>query len=388
MRGTPVRSVSGENAAAALPEGPVATPARGRTIASRVQVAVQPLGRISYDGQTMPIVSPDGRFLAVQTGEAATWDVLLGAPASGTPRGAAVAVYRIDGKVTELVDLAESTSGLLLSRSADESEFLAEWPKADGTRSIVAIDWVSGRRRIVLDGPHMFRTPSFTAAGDVVCVRAGVTGESGIDGGGDLVLVTRSGAAAIKSAEVGAYTAAMAVGGDIVLAIQSSRSGLELHAVRIARGGSGATPALGAVVARRRIASVQDPLIAFQVFAPVQGAGPTRGGDAAGLSPSPVVFSPLTNSMAVFDLESAQLRPLATGSVGAAWWSREGQSGWFITTPDGLEFQAGPGEPAAGVVSRVFMPRAMPRGDGSLILLGPTKGTPDRLDVVRMRVSE
>ena len=388
MRGTPVRAAGAAGSNSTLPAGPIATPARGRTIATRVQVSVQPLGRITYDGLTMPIVSPDGRFLAAQTGEAATWDVLLGAPASGTPRNAAVAVYRIDGKATEPVDLAEATDGLLLSRSADESEFLAEWPKADGTRSIVAVDWVTGRRRVVVHGPHMFRTPSFTAGGDVVCIRAGVTGESGIDGGGDLVLITRGGAAAVKSAEVGAYTAAMAVGGDIVLAIQSSRSGLELHAVRIARGGSGATPALGAVIARRRIASVQDPLIAFQVFAPVQSVAPARrAGDVSAESP-PVIFSPLTNSMAVVDMDSAQLRPLAAGSVGAAWWAGPAQSGWFITTPDGLEFQPGPGEPAAGVVSRVFMPRAMPRGDGSLILLGPTMGTPDRLDVVRMRVGE
>ncbi|MFN5946280.1 MAG: hypothetical protein ACK46I_14475, partial [Phycisphaerae bacterium] len=69
-----------------LPDGEIARRADSPTLTSRVQVAVVPLGVISYDGQTLPLVSPDGRFIAVQQGQPPAWQTVLAQDSAPLPR--------------------------------------------------------------------------------------------------------------------------------------------------------------------------------------------------------------------------------------------------------------------------------------------------------------
>ena len=80
--------------ASPLPGGPIARPAGAVTV-SHVRVAVKPLGSVAYDGVTLPLVSPDARFVAVQEGTAPGWPALLAADEAVTPLGAAIAVHDI-----------------------------------------------------------------------------------------------------------------------------------------------------------------------------------------------------------------------------------------------------------------------------------------------------
>src|SRR5262249_35862276 len=79
-----------------LPDGPIAAPATaGKTLTSEVQVGVIPMGVVLYDGQALPLVSPDGRFIVVQEGDPPTWEAILAEPAAAQPNGTTMAVYEV-----------------------------------------------------------------------------------------------------------------------------------------------------------------------------------------------------------------------------------------------------------------------------------------------------
>jgi len=79
------------------------------------------LGVVLYDGQALPLVSPDGRFIAVQEGEPPTWEAILAEPAAPVPTGTAMAVYRVgEHELKREAPAREVPSGLILGRAADD----------------------------------------------------------------------------------------------------------------------------------------------------------------------------------------------------------------------------------------------------------------------------
>lgn len=136
-----------------------------KTASSRVVVAVQPVGKVFYDGITVPLVSPDGRFIASQSGRTPSWDTIFAGPMQASPVGVKIAVARIDypgadnapapdGKAPgppvrpelEVLKPADPLPpGLLLGRSASDEGFLVEAPQADGSRWIGRVRWATQR---------------------------------------------------------------------------------------------------------------------------------------------------------------------------------------------------------------------------------------------------
>jgi hypothetical protein len=78
-----------------LPKGPVATPAKAQRTNAHVLVQVDPLTTVSYDGQVLPLVSPDGRFIAVEDGEPPSWPTILAQPGAVSPQGTHLSVYNV-----------------------------------------------------------------------------------------------------------------------------------------------------------------------------------------------------------------------------------------------------------------------------------------------------
>ncbi len=111
-----------------------------------------PLGSVEYDGQTLPLISPDGRFLAVQMGTPPPWDLVLSIPSrTGEPpapwAGVRLAVYEWVDSPPRLAR-REVPGGLppgaLLGRGTDEHGFLIEVPRADGARAVARVAWPGG----------------------------------------------------------------------------------------------------------------------------------------------------------------------------------------------------------------------------------------------------
>ena len=121
-------------------DAPVPPPApRGSIVGSAVSIDFRPLGRIATDGFTLPVLSPDGRLLAVQTGSVPDRATMLARPGQRAPLASRVATYRVDA--TGLVRLGESDSGLVLGRQADAKGVLIESPRPDGSRWIGRLAW-------------------------------------------------------------------------------------------------------------------------------------------------------------------------------------------------------------------------------------------------------
>ncbi len=126
------------------PERVSDVPAPGSTsgtplVDSALRLDLRPLGSIPTDGFTLPLLSPNGRFLAVQTGTPPDAATALARPGQRTPRASRIALYRIDAR--GFARLGETDGGLVLGRSADDNGFLVESPRPDGSRWIGRIAW-------------------------------------------------------------------------------------------------------------------------------------------------------------------------------------------------------------------------------------------------------
>ena len=128
--------------------GGIRPPDRGSDLARQSALSrtgIRTLGSIQYDGFTLPIASPDGRFLAVQTGVAPDWPTVLAARGGRPPLASSIEVWECSDTVTRVASLSR---GLLLGRSADASGFLVEAPQADGSRWIGKVAWPGAIRPV------------------------------------------------------------------------------------------------------------------------------------------------------------------------------------------------------------------------------------------------
>lgn len=121
-------------------------PASAATALGRARFAVVPLGAVRYDGLTLPILSPDGRFLASQVTDPPTWPCLLGLPGDGRADLARVQLLRLTADAVVPIDTpAELPRGVLLGRSASAQGVLVEVPQPDGSRFIGRLEWTTGQ---------------------------------------------------------------------------------------------------------------------------------------------------------------------------------------------------------------------------------------------------
>ncbi len=150
----PVRPASSGPANGPMNSSPMtaSTPiAGGSTSTSRVAAAIKPLGAIPYDGLTLPLVSPDGRWIVTQIGSLPPWEsVLAESGAKPVPSNAIAAFEVVDGTLRAAawaVPAAETPSptvGLLLGRSAENGWTLVERPNENGSRWIGRLDLATG----------------------------------------------------------------------------------------------------------------------------------------------------------------------------------------------------------------------------------------------------
>lgn len=379
-------SPAGERAE--LPAGPIARPARGATLSSHVRVAVTPLGEIEYDGQTLPLTSPDGRFVACQTGRSPTWETLLAGPAAEVPGRSEIAIYTLDAEAgaagARAITPAEPLPpGLVLGRAADDTGFLVESPRPDGARWIGRVDWLSGRLTWLVQGPDVCAHAVFGPEGSLVFTRRAVGAE-----GAALVLRLADGSESVLGAG-GSYAMPLWTGDPgMVYASQMSADGTAIVGVRIRQEGPARQAGgLGQVVVRRVIARASDPVIGYQAMSPARSLAEAVGGSAA----APLVFfHPSMERMTLLDPISGRIMGLAPKSIAAA--AGADGDGYYCTTPRGLVYWALPQaldrwteagsqpDPEVRVLADPYVPRQV-RGEGQTLLIGPAR------DALRLKLA-
>lgn len=381
-----------------LPTGPIARPASEATMVnSAVRAAIKPIGSVPFDGQVLPLISPDGRFLATQVGEAPTWPTLLATPGASAPIRTRLEVYDLTGQAPRRTSLAGRVPpGAMLGRNATTTEFLIEAPQPDGSRWIGAVEFMTGKLRwlfqgdavnahaVALNASGPIRAITFTqrriapdARPVLMLLNAGNVREIGVAEDSDL-------------AEL--FPMLPVTGAGPLFSFELSSHGLEIVARSMDQSAT-----IGAVLSRRMLVQSADvePLAAYQAATPVQpwpivpGAGETH-------PPGVLIFHPGLGRMAMIHAASGQVLPLAPKSISAAWAPDEGGWAVLLATDEGLvhqrlvESREGYGwesRPPAKMLVDPFVPRATSDPQRPFILLGPASAKDGpRLNIVLMQV--
>jgi hypothetical protein len=122
---------------------------------SSVSAGILPLGSVPYDNRSLPVVSPDGRYVATQTGQAPEWATLLAGPEAAVPDATRIEVFNLDRELGEAAFVRATEPGLLLGRGADEGGFLVEAPRPDGARWIGYATWPGGTAQWLVADDHV-----------------------------------------------------------------------------------------------------------------------------------------------------------------------------------------------------------------------------------------
>jgi len=383
-------------------EGSIAPALGATTQRSRVNVALQPLGQLPYDGLSLPVVSPDGRFLATRVGTAPNWADVLGVSVGGEAPGVSppgeIRVFRVVESdaarrrpaTLERVRFSQPLpDDLLLGRSGSMQGVLVEQQLESGARRIGVVDWGSGSLRWLVDDGALNAMATWTADGGLAWMRRS-TGENATV---ELVLLRADEvSAALRSGR--AITGVMGTprGERVVFGAQTlvaipvapadpgwlgvlavdGRGEMSWHALSARNAGSsgaGSSGASGWVLrTTRRVASGVGVMHAYQAVAstgtPVwtptsSGVGSLgvdarggRTGVSKGIARTSVSFvHPGFSDVAVFDLEGGEIRrlwgesvdllsaPAASGIAAAPAMGSGSDDGWLVTTGTGISIR-------------------------------------------------
>lgn len=378
-------------------EIPFDTSAVAAVVNSRVVLATRALGDIPFDGQVLPVFSPDGRFLATQTGEAPEWASLLAEPGQAVSMRTGVEAYDLSTTPPRRIRWVEDLPpGCLLGRSADDAGFLIERIMPDGNRRIGKVNWASGGVTWLTTVDVVSSSATLTGAGPrsafVSTQRSSLSEHRG--------LLVRSGAGSDQRAEPGvSYQMPTATSDpNILLAMTQSTAGSDLVAIRLESASDASVRSI--VLARRPVSSSSDPLVAYQAMSPLQSPMPLSPEAGDDQPPGVLFFHPSAGRMAVFEIASGAVTLLENQSIAGAWHVRRASGGepvWsvFLTTPDGLKHQTLVRRgrvlealPASSVSDEVWVPRATTDAVRPFILVGPSARDPRSLTLVEMRPVE
>ncbi len=167
---SPFETIARDAQAASL-SGEKGPAVAGRSTQSRFvagNIEVVSLGTVAYDGLTLPLTSPSGRWMVAQEGPPPAWPVVLAASAQiggkndagssdsmfdsagnstvDSAVGRRLSVYRIvNDQLTLHRPIEQIPAGSVLGRSCDDTGFLIERPLDDGSRWIGFVRWDARR---------------------------------------------------------------------------------------------------------------------------------------------------------------------------------------------------------------------------------------------------
>ncbi len=126
-----------------------------------------PLGEVPFDASVLPLVSPGGRFIAVQAGTAPPLHA-LNASGPAEALNTRIDIYDMSGRRLQQTFLAGPsprrgvprtlTQGMLLGRAVNAEGFLIEWPRQDATRWIGLCTWADASITWLVGGDESVAT--------------------------------------------------------------------------------------------------------------------------------------------------------------------------------------------------------------------------------------
>ncbi len=372
-----------------LPDGPIATPA-GRRTTTRLNCRVLPLGTVAYDGQVLPLLSPDGLFMAVEQGDAPTWPTLLAQPDATPTPGTRVAAFDLRSVPMREISPAEPPPrGVILGRSCDSRGYLVEWPRPDGSRWIGRIAWLTGAVEWLAQGAEVNAHGVLAADGTLAYTRRA----NSADALASLVVRHADGSLATFTPDSGACAfPVFAPGGGVVCTLVLSPAGLELVALRGRLADGTPVRNLGPPLARRTLTTSADLTLAYQAMAGASATVPEFDVPETAAREAVLFFHPGASRMAAFWWRDGSILTLAPRSIAAAHSPLIDPPGFFQTTPEGLVFSPMPEDLNEGVAAPRIMeashvPRATSNAERPIILIGPAgRRDPTRLTVIAMSV--
>lgn len=108
-----------------------------------VQLQAEPVVRLPWSGGALPVVSPDGRHVAVEARCTATWAERVGDPLTPAGFDAQIEAVSLEAGIPG-APTARLEGPWILGRAATDLGFLVERPRADGRRAIALARWDGG----------------------------------------------------------------------------------------------------------------------------------------------------------------------------------------------------------------------------------------------------
>ncbi|MFG0328660.1 MAG: hypothetical protein ACF8PN_02070 [Phycisphaerales bacterium] len=336
---------------------------------------VAPLGVVDFNGQTLPLVNPSGGHIAVQTGPPVPWDTLLARPGGAVPDWTSIVIYRIEQGEDRRLRLVEShrlTEVGLLGSSADNLGFIVEAPQRDGSRWVGKVAWETGEVEWLLQQ----RVNAFAAIGPggrLAWCRRDVDSPRF-----DLFVQDRAGVHRLPS-ESGEWLMPVWAGdGQTLFAFHQTLDFQNEGLLEIVAMNTAAPELMRAPMTRRPLVESSNRYIAYQTVASIQDPIPW---DA---TTRMLFFHPGYGRVCMIDPARPGIRLLTPDSVGGAW----SDDGYAILSTDKAVFaqDIGASRPPIELVAGRFMPRRTTSALQPYLLFGPTKSSPNQLQVWAMQV--
>ncbi len=339
-------------APASLPSGPLTQPAAAQTSSLQVRLALKPVGLLPYDGRTLPLNSPDGRYLAVQTTPGAVDVVQVGAGGLSRPAWA---------------QDAAAGEPLTLGRGATLEGALVEG--GDSERWIGRLEWATGTvTRLTPQGAD-YRGGVLLRDGTLIAVRK-------TEGGaGELVAVSQGEAKGIALQGLEPLLPLLSPN-QATLGVLAKREDA-LWLVLLSRGGEGGY----AEVARHALLAGGAEAGAARAAGPVDAMPGLAVPTDSPLAGAVVFLHPAQDRVAVAHATTGRLSLLSQGVFAASCLSRGGSAALTLTSARGLllaSWEPGTGlspdgrpGPAIELASRPFVARPLVGAEAHLLLIGP-----------------
>lgn len=378
------------------------------TATTRVAAAVRPLGSIPYDGLTLPLVTPDGRWIITQTGTPPAWETLLAERGARPAPGADLSIIEAagaalqpvpgaapGGPVPGLDQPATPAAGLLLGRCAglfgDGSGTPAAWvlverPNADGSRWIGRLSIPTGAVEWLVDGPQVNAQALLLRDGTLLYTRRKADQATT-----ELVLRPAPQEGPAQPAPVPAERTVRREGWKLtqpittpdqtmvaVLAIGADAA--ELLAFSTTRTDAAGSPLL---IARQPVATL-DPAAAFQSVASVEACPPPIDTD---LRTTFLLVHAERMRLALWDATKGSINLLPAGAVSGVRTSSPAASGLVLASAKGMDFWTSGAVPAR-LVAGAYVPRSANGPGGTrLLCFAPQAGSADPvMDVVAVEL--
>ncbi len=399
-RGVPIRSNEKSSARATAPKKsgapeplPASKPVGARSTISAVAVELRPIGVVPFDGLVLPIISPDGKFLATQTGTAPTWETLLATNRQTAADGLKIEVYDISKGRPARVGFAAGEgppAGAILGRNADDDGFLIESPRPDGARWIGGCSWMKGDLRWRSSARDVCSGACLLPNGMGFAATHG--GDPGIRRSVVATFTTEADDfRSLRDDRAEHFFPSFSSDGARLYTFAFTPAGLEIIVFDARRSSA------NAAIARRFLCPGDDPILAYQAAAGTQPVPyhppgtPAQDADAGLL-----FFHSGERRMALFDPTTGAIVLLADGSIAGCWAHESDRIGVFITTPRGLVYQRlvrdgqswNVSEPVR-VLADPWVARSTTNPERPFILIGPgPRSNPNSLTIAAMKPVE